>query len=79
VPDLVPPNVGDTPEHVLEELANRPLPDDARPPRILAEGGLEDHVVGHHGEDPVEVVPVPHRVKSRHERFAVERHAAPPP
>jgi len=78
VPDLVPPNVGNAPEHVLEELANRRLSDDAHPPRVLAEGRLEDHVVGHHVEDSVEVVPVPHRVESRDERFAIERHAAPP-
>src|SRR5437867_3308141 len=77
VADLVPAHVGDPPEHVLEELADRRLADGARSPGILTERRFEDHVVGHHGEDPLDVVSVPHLIEPRYERLTVESHRHP--
>src|SRR5207245_659488 len=72
VPDLVPADVRNPLEHLLEELADRRLADDARAPGVLDERRLEDHVVGRHREDPLDVVPVPHGVELIHERLAVD-------
>src|SRR5207244_3765938 len=59
VAHLVPADVRDPLEHVGQELADGLLAGDARAPRIFSERCFEDHVVGHHVEDAVDVVAVP--------------------
>src|SRR5262245_4198489 len=78
VPGLVPADVGNAVEHLLQELAYVGAADHARAPWILAERRLEDHVVRHHRENSVDVVGVPHAIEAIHEGVAVECHGVPP-
>src|SRR5439155_465591 len=75
---LVPADVGDPVEHIVQELAQGLATDHAGAPRVLAERGLEDDVIRHHRQDAVDVVRVPHAIEAVHESVTVECHGSPP-